>query len=107
MALTEPRTISPKIDASIAKFRAVATPVLAFAAINKAVVVAILSVLSSASISAAITSSFYGSIWYFISAITIFLIVLAGTARSRYEAVPFLTFMLPTIFKILDLKDGD
>lgn len=82
---------------------------LRFVARHRAVVLAILSAVASTFMASAVTTpSSQGWPWQMIVfGAAVLLIVLAGAVPAEYEVTNRLDFMLPVIFRVLDLQPGD
>lgn len=84
------------------------TGLLGAASRHRAVVMALLStVVAPGAITVAVQPGQYRVASAVLFLITLFVIVLTGLLPSRYAAEPLLGYMLPTIHKVLALKDSE
>jgi hypothetical protein len=74
---------------------------------HQAVVVALLSVASSTAASIAFTARAPHIGASIVAAVALLLLVMASLVPARYSSVRLIEAILPVIFNVLDLKDGD
>src|SRR5436309_2333408 len=89
-----------------ARLRGLRMSIVTFTARNRALVIAFLSIVACAAGGVAITMNHFTT-FHLVGVVTLFLILIAGTIRSRYEAAPLLTFMLPAMYRVLGLSERD